>query len=89
MKSSVRMSNKIMKQLEHLGNTEQKRISDTLNRYPNVDRKKLWYLGVNASRVKCGKFRLIIAEDRGKQPELIFFGLRNDVYRRVRTEQVC
>lgn len=76
---------KIAKQIDHLPADNRKRILAALKSYSDADKKKLWFMGENVSRIRCGKFRIIIREDRRSEPEVIFLGLRNDVYRRVST----
>ena len=74
---------KISKQINSLPSDSRKRILNALHSYDSADKKKLWFMGSNVSRVRCGKFRIIVRDERGEEPEVIFLGLRNDVYRRI------
>ena len=74
---------KISKQINSLPSDSRKRILNALYSYDSADKKKLWFMGSNVSRVRCGKFRIIVRDERGEEPEVIFLGLRNDVYRRI------
>lgn len=74
---------KIAKQIDHLPAATRKRIQNALRTYDSADKKKLWFMGDNVSRVRCGKFRIVVRDERGKEPEVMFIGLRNDVYRRA------
>lgn len=75
--------NKIAKQINHLPAPSRHRILEALHSYSDASKKKLWFMGDNVSRVRCGKFRIIVRDDRRSEPEVIYLGLRNDVYRRI------
>lgn len=81
----ITVTNKIKKQLSHLSEDDQHRIQVILNKYPNVEKKKIWFMNNEVSRIRCGKYRLIIKETEANNAELVFFGLRDMVYKRVRT----
>lgn len=74
---------KISKQINSLPMDSRKRILSALQSYTEAPKKKLWFMGDNVSRVRCGKFRIIVRDERGEEPEVIYLGLRNDVYRRI------
>lgn len=76
--------NKITKQINQLPPDSRKRILDALSNYTDSNKKKLWFMGDNVSRVRCGKYRILVRDDRGQEPEVIYLGLRNDVYRRAK-----
>lgn len=79
------MSPKIVKQIQHLPADTRKRIQHALSSYPSADKKKLWFMGEGVRRVRCGKYRIIVREQEHTEPEVIYVGLRNDVYRRIPT----
>lgn len=76
---------RISKQINELPSVSRKRILSALQAYSESPKKKLWFMGDNVSRVRCGKYRIIVRDERGEEPEVLFVGLRNDVYRRVVT----